>query len=231
MFYPRGGSSQVVRYLVPALVAAGWPVALVAGSLGAPGDRRHAESFFKHAPLTSVAYDDAVRAHAQGRDPHSEPVPMHPSFEDRPGAPDRVFASLAPESATTSCGPGPASYARLGGGAIGHAPSPPDTHPRRGHGAVPGHAAGDPPARDGDPDAGADRPPVARSPACSGPTWPGWPGAAGRLGGRRGLEPGRTAPDRRDAMGMLGARRALVPAPARRGGEVGPRGRHLASPP
>ena len=55
MFYPRGGSSQVVRYLVPALAAADWPVALVAGSLGAPGDRRHAESFFKHAPLTSVA--------------------------------------------------------------------------------------------------------------------------------------------------------------------------------
>ena len=97
LFYPRGGSSQVVRYLVPALAAAGWPVALVAGSLGAPGDRRHAESFFKHALLTPVAYDDAVRAHAEGRDPHSEPVPMHPSFEDRPGAPDRVFASLAPE--------------------------------------------------------------------------------------------------------------------------------------
>ena len=97
MFYPRGGSSQVVRYLVPALEDAGWPVALVAGSLGAPGDRRHAESFFKHAPPDAVAYDDAVRAHAQGRDPHSEPVPMHPSFEDRPGAPDRVFASLAPE--------------------------------------------------------------------------------------------------------------------------------------
>jgi D-inositol-3-phosphate glycosyltransferase len=97
VFYPRGGSSQVVRYLVPALAAAGWPVALVAGSLGAPGDRRHAESFFKHALLTPVAYDDAVRAHAEGRDPHSAPVPMHPSFEDRPGAPDRVFASLAPE--------------------------------------------------------------------------------------------------------------------------------------
>jgi D-inositol-3-phosphate glycosyltransferase len=97
LFYPRGGSAQVVRYLVPALVRAGWPIDLVAGSLGEPGDRRHAQSFFKHERLTAVAYDDAVRAHSEGRDPHLEPVPMHPSFEDRPGAPDRVFASLSPE--------------------------------------------------------------------------------------------------------------------------------------
>jgi glycosyltransferase involved in cell wall biosynthesis len=97
LFYPRGGSAQVVRYLVPALEAAGWPIALTAGSLGEPGDRRHAASFFKHGRLTAVAYDDAVRAHERGRDAHAEPVPMHPSFEDRPGAPDRVFASIAPE--------------------------------------------------------------------------------------------------------------------------------------
>ena len=96
LFYPRGGSAQVVRYLVPALEQAGWPVALVAGSLGEPGDRRHAESFFKHARLAPVAYDDAVRAHEEGRDTHAQPTPMHPSFEDRPGAPDRVFASLSP---------------------------------------------------------------------------------------------------------------------------------------
>jgi glycosyltransferase involved in cell wall biosynthesis len=97
LFYPRGGSAQVVRYLVPALEQAGWPVALAAGSLGEPGDRRHAASFFKHSRLTAVAYDDAVRAHTEGRDPHAEPLPMHPSFEDRPGAPDRVFASLTPQ--------------------------------------------------------------------------------------------------------------------------------------
>jgi D-inositol-3-phosphate glycosyltransferase len=97
LFYPRGGSAQVVRYLVPALESAGWPVSLVAGSLGEPGDRRHAQSFFKHERLTPVAYDEAVRAHAEGRAPHAALVPMHPSFEDRPGAPDRVFASLSPE--------------------------------------------------------------------------------------------------------------------------------------
>jgi glycosyltransferase involved in cell wall biosynthesis len=99
LFYPRGGSAQVVRYLVPALERTGWPVALVAGSLGEPGDRRHAESFFKHPRLTAVAYDEALRAHEQGRDPYAADVPMHPSFEDRPGAPDKVFASLGPEAA------------------------------------------------------------------------------------------------------------------------------------
>ena len=103
MFYPRGGSAQVVRYLVPALERANRPVALVAGSLGAPGDRRHAESFFKHPLLTPVPYDGAVGAHAEGRDPHAEPVPMHPSFEDRPGAPDRVFACLSPAIGNQYC--------------------------------------------------------------------------------------------------------------------------------
>ena len=98
LFYPRGGSAQVVRYLVPALERADRPVALVAGSLGEPGDRRHAESFFKHARLTPVAYDEAVRAHEAGRDAVMEPLPMHPSFEDRPGAPDRVVASLSPSA-------------------------------------------------------------------------------------------------------------------------------------
>ena len=96
LFYPRGGSSQVVRYLVPAIQASGWAVSLVAGSLGAPGDRTHAESFFKHPQLTAVDYGPAVAAFEQGRDPLAEPVPMHPSFEDRPGVPDPVFAAVPP---------------------------------------------------------------------------------------------------------------------------------------
>ena len=37
MFFPRGGSSQVVRYLSRFLPDAGWDVTLVTGSLGAPG--------------------------------------------------------------------------------------------------------------------------------------------------------------------------------------------------
>jgi D-inositol-3-phosphate glycosyltransferase len=96
LFYPRGGSSQVVRYLVPALESTGWQVALVAGSLGEPGDRTHAASFFKHPRLAAVDYTDVVRAHEDGRDPPAGAIPMHPSYEDRPGAPDTVFSAMSP---------------------------------------------------------------------------------------------------------------------------------------
>jgi D-inositol-3-phosphate glycosyltransferase len=96
LFYPRGGSSQVVRYLLPALEGSGWQVSLVAGSLGEPGDRTHAQSFFKHPLLTPVDYGPALRAHEQGGDPPGEAMPMHPSYEDRPRAPDPVFAAVSP---------------------------------------------------------------------------------------------------------------------------------------
>ena len=94
LFYPRGGSSQVVRYLVPALEESGWPVALVAGSLGEPGERTHAESFFKHPRLTTVDYGPALQAHAQGRDPLAEPVP-HASVVRGPSRRSRSRAGRA----------------------------------------------------------------------------------------------------------------------------------------
>ena len=37
LFFPRGGSAQVTRYLAAALADAGWAVSLVSGSLGCPG--------------------------------------------------------------------------------------------------------------------------------------------------------------------------------------------------
>jgi D-inositol-3-phosphate glycosyltransferase len=97
LFYPRGGSAQVARYLGPELERIGWPVSLVAGSLGDPGDRTHAETFFADQHPYAVDYNAAVAAYREGRDPIAEPVPLHPSFEDRPDAPDRVFAAVSPE--------------------------------------------------------------------------------------------------------------------------------------
>lgn len=93
-FWPRGGSAQVVRYLVPEIVAAGWPVSLVTGSLGGPGADGYAPEFFAPLPVTAVDYTPAMDAWQAGGDPFSVPVPLHPSFEDRAGAPDRVFASV-----------------------------------------------------------------------------------------------------------------------------------------
>ena len=97
LFYPRGGSAQVVRYLARALERAGWDTSLACGSLGEPGERTHAESFFAGLDLSVADYRPALRAFAEGRDPIAEPVPMHPSYEDRPGIPDRIFTVVSPD--------------------------------------------------------------------------------------------------------------------------------------
>ena len=90
MFFPRGGSAQVTRYLAAALPPHGWDARVLAGSLGAPGEESHAPSFFSGLDVVPVPYDDALEAD----DPLRADPPMHPSFEDRRGAPDRVFASV-----------------------------------------------------------------------------------------------------------------------------------------
>lgn len=94
LFSPRGGSAQVMRALVEGLRAQGCSVTLVAGSrsdLGADGD---AGSFYGedvHAVSFDVALASATPLRFEGP-PGS--APMHPSFEERPAAPDRVFAAL-----------------------------------------------------------------------------------------------------------------------------------------
>lgn len=91
IFFPRGGSAQVVRYLARALPGAGWRSRVVAGSLGDPGDPGHAASFFgEDVDLVPVPYDAALRS----PEPVRASPPMHPSFEDRPGAPDVIAAAL-----------------------------------------------------------------------------------------------------------------------------------------
>jgi glycosyltransferase involved in cell wall biosynthesis len=87
LFFPRGGSSHVVRSLAHALPAHGWDVTIVSGSLRGAGD---AERFFAGLEAHAVDYTEA----AASADPLGHDPPMHPSYEDRPGAPDRVFAAL-----------------------------------------------------------------------------------------------------------------------------------------
>ncbi len=96
LFYPRGGSAQVVRYLGGALERTGWDTSLACGSLGEPGERTHAESFFAGIEVHAADYRAAVAAYERGSDPMAAPVPMHPSFEDRPGVPDRIFGAVEP---------------------------------------------------------------------------------------------------------------------------------------
>lgn len=88
VFFPRGGSSHVTRALASALP--GWDVTLVSGSRAGAGDARR---FFPGLDLRTVDFTAALAA----ADPMRAEPPMHPSFEDRPGAADRVFAALDEE--------------------------------------------------------------------------------------------------------------------------------------
>ncbi|MCJ7438897.1 MAG: hypothetical protein MUP97_14190, partial [Acidimicrobiia bacterium] len=99
LFFPRGGSAYVVRYLSPALARAGWSVSLAAGSIGVPGEETHAPTFFDGLDVHVLDSTDAVRVFEAGGDAIAAPKPMHPSYEDRAGVPDVVFASVPPELA------------------------------------------------------------------------------------------------------------------------------------
>src|SRR5262245_3664833 len=78
MFFPRGGSAHVARALARELPAHGCDVTILSGSLPGHGDAEH---FYEGLDVHAV---DFARGDA----------PMHPSYEDRPDAPDRVFAAL-----------------------------------------------------------------------------------------------------------------------------------------
>jgi glycosyltransferase involved in cell wall biosynthesis len=87
-FFPRGGSAQVARALSRALAQTGWEVTLAAGSLGQAGEQTHAATFFRGVDLVTVDYSPGRQHEEAGG------VPFQPSYEDRPGAPDRVFATV-----------------------------------------------------------------------------------------------------------------------------------------
>jgi glycosyltransferase involved in cell wall biosynthesis len=89
-FFPRGGSAQVARALARALPAAGWQPRLAAGSLGRLGEPTQAASFFAGIDVQALDYSPALEL----AEPLSAPVPFQPSYEDRPEAPDRIFAAV-----------------------------------------------------------------------------------------------------------------------------------------
>ena len=93
MFSPRGGSAHGARTLARYLPAHGWTTTLVSGSrtdLGLDGDARH---FYAGLDVRPVDFTPAL-AQPDPSHPADDTAPMHPSYEDRPDAPDRVFASL-----------------------------------------------------------------------------------------------------------------------------------------
>jgi glycosyltransferase involved in cell wall biosynthesis len=80
MFFPRGGSAHVARALAENLPAHGWDVTILSGSLGGRGIG-DAERFYAGLDIRPVDFTAGE-------------APVHPSYEDRPGAPDPVFARV-----------------------------------------------------------------------------------------------------------------------------------------
>jgi glycosyltransferase involved in cell wall biosynthesis len=94
MFFPRGGSSQVMRYVARGLPEEGWEATLITGSLGEEGEQSHAGTFFSGHEVQALDYSEA----AEADDPLAHDPPFHPSYEDRSDAPDRVFAAVDDET-------------------------------------------------------------------------------------------------------------------------------------
>jgi glycosyltransferase involved in cell wall biosynthesis len=90
LFFPRGGSAQVTRSLAHVLPQQGWAVTIVSSSLQRPGLPGDAPTFFAGLDLHPVDCTAALDA----ADPLLATPPFPPSYEDRPGAPDRVLAAV-----------------------------------------------------------------------------------------------------------------------------------------
>src|ERR1044071_7274873 len=95
-FFPRGGSAHVVRCLTRALQHIGWSARIVSGSVGAAGQPGHAGTFYRGLPVYAADFTPALDAFRCGGDPMAQPVPIHSSYEDKPGAPDRFFGLVSP---------------------------------------------------------------------------------------------------------------------------------------
>jgi glycosyltransferase involved in cell wall biosynthesis len=95
LFFPRGGSAFVTRALARGLADRGCDVTLLAGSRHDLAELGDARRFYAGIDVREVDFTAALAA----PDPvafEAPPggAPLQPSFESRPGAPDRSFASL-----------------------------------------------------------------------------------------------------------------------------------------
>src|SRR3954447_7605533 len=79
MFFPRGGSAHVARALAHGLPVNGWDVTVVSGSKRS--GHCSAEDIYGDLDVVAVDFD-------------AGDAPMHPSYEDRHGADDVVFATV-----------------------------------------------------------------------------------------------------------------------------------------
>src|SRR5437588_8135078 len=93
LFYPRGGSSHAARAMARGLDEHGCSVALVSGSRSDIGPDGDARAFYGDVHVVDFSPALATEEPLRFEGP-SGTAPLHPSFEDRPGAADEVFAAL-----------------------------------------------------------------------------------------------------------------------------------------
>src|SRR2546423_54655 len=94
LFSPRGGSAHAARAHVRGLRELGWSVTLLAGSRGEAEPDGDARAFYGD-DVHAVDFSPALATDAPLKyEGPTGTAPIHPSFEERPGAPDAVFASL-----------------------------------------------------------------------------------------------------------------------------------------
>lgn len=93
LFFPRGGSGHLARGLVAGLRDLGCEVTLVAGSRSDLSGHGDARRFY--GDVRAVDFDAALSSDDPlGYEAPAGSAPMHPSYEERADAPDRVFAAL-----------------------------------------------------------------------------------------------------------------------------------------
>jgi glycosyltransferase involved in cell wall biosynthesis len=80
----------VARNLAATLPDAGWDVTVLSGSISLPGHPGDAALFYRGLDVRPVDMTHAL----QSPDPLAADPPLHPSYEDRDGAPDKMFACL-----------------------------------------------------------------------------------------------------------------------------------------
>jgi len=98
-FYPRGGSAHSARAIARELGGHGFEVTLLSGSRSDLGEDSRADRFYAGLDLRPLDFTPAVRSAdpLRYRGPAGT-APIHGSYEDRPGAPDRVLASFDEEA-------------------------------------------------------------------------------------------------------------------------------------
>ena len=154
MFFPRGGSSHVAQNLAAALPGAGWQPTILSGSLSLPGRPGDARAFYHGLDVHTVDFTPALEA----PDPQRADPPFQPSYEDRAGAPDVVFARLDDDAFERQVRAWAPALAEAGAARRRRpAPAPPDAALRGGRAGRARRAARRPPARHRAADARGDR--------------------------------------------------------------------------